>query len=108
MRSIPPHLLFFFCFFFFPDFSVLFCVFYSLCASPSGRPSRVRRGDGHGDGALRPGWSRLRHQSLLLRLHPERGQVHLPEEVRCLAARGSALGAVYFTVIIFFLTLRCC
>lgn len=62
----------------------------------SGRPPCVRHRDRHGDGALRPSWSRLRHQSLLLRLHPERGQVHLPEEVRVWL-----LGAIYFIIIIF-------
>lgn len=56
-------------------------LFVSTCLA-SGRPARVRRRDGHGDGALRPSGGRLRGQPLLLRLHPERGQVHLPEEVR--------------------------
>lgn len=57
-------------------------LFVCLYPFASGRPPRVRRRDGHGDGALRPGGGRLRRQSLLLRLRPERGQVHLPEEVR--------------------------
>lgn len=47
----------------------------------SGCPPCVWRRNRHGDGALHPGRSRLRHQSLLLWLHPERRQVHLPQEV---------------------------
>lgn len=38
-----------------------FVFFFSLCQSASGRPPCVRHCDGHGDGALRPSWSRLRH-----------------------------------------------
>lgn len=55
--------------------------FVSLVCFTSGCPPRMRRGDRHGDGALHPGRGRLRSQSLLLRLHPERNQVHLPQEV---------------------------
>lgn len=57
----------------------IICVFFVCLAS--GRPPRVWRRNGHGDGTLHPGRSRLRYQPLLLRLHPERNQVHLPQEV---------------------------
>ena len=51
-----------------------------LCFT-SGCPPCMRRCNRHGDGALHPGRSRLRHQPLLLRLHPECNQVQLPQEV---------------------------
>lgn len=54
-------------------------VFLSVFAS--GCPPCMWRCNGHGNGALHPGGSCLRHQPLLLRLHPERSQVHLPQEV---------------------------
>lgn len=56
------------------------CICFLVCFTP-GCPPCMRRCNGHGDGALHRGRSCLRHQSLLLRLHPERNQVHLPQEV---------------------------
>lgn len=65
--------------------------FKTMSDFASGCPPRMWRCNGHGNGALHPGRSCLRHQSLLLRLHPERSQVHLPQEVcTCSPLRASA------------------
>lgn len=57
----------------------------------------MRRCNRHGDGALHPGKSRLRHQPLLLRLHPECNQVQLPQEVcTCLPLSGVTSHRFYF------------
>lgn len=61
-----------------------------LSCCPTGRPARMRDCNRHGDGALHPGRSRLCHQPLLLRFHPERNQVHLPQEV-CVPAGPSTV-----------------
>ncbi|XP_044045720.1 glutathione S-transferase C-terminal domain-containing protein isoform X2 [Siniperca chuatsi] len=52
-----------------------------------GCPPCMWRCNRHGDGALHPGRSCLCHQSLLLRLHPERNQVHLPQEEHMILCR---------------------
>lgn len=56
---------------------ICFLVFFT-----TGCPPCLWRCNRHGDGALHPGRCCLRHQSLLLWFHPERNQVHLPQEVR--------------------------
>lgn len=55
--------------------------YISFLSFTSGCPPCMWRCNRHGNGALHPGGSRLCHQSVLLRLHPERNQVHLPQEV---------------------------
>lgn len=48
---------------------------------PSGCPPRMWHCNWHGAGALHPGGVGVRHQPLLLRVHTERSEVQLPQEV---------------------------
>lgn len=67
--------------------------FFLLSFFPSGCPPCMWRRNRHGDGALHPGASRLCHQPVLLRLHPKRNQVHLPQKV-CSCSPLLRLGAL--------------